>query len=221
MKLCYPEIEQIFHFSENRITTLVLENPRLFREFITDLYEQSQGYDGKTVLSVNNSPVPFSKNAELFTSFIPFDINSKALLTKIQGILEKTAVSANNYLLTQKIILENENWLRILSEELPCDIEGAKINASSLIKSFGICIKDDSENLCERILNYMEFVRELDKDKLFIFVNFRSYVEDNYMALFFDSIIKHDYRIFLIDSSENNLLPFESRTVIDKDLCEF
>lgn len=221
MKLCYPEIENVFSFSDNKITTLVLENPRLFREFIYDLFEQSQGSDGKAVFSINDSPVSFAKNTELFTTFTPFDINTKALLAKIQGILEKTAVSSENYLSTQNILLENEKWLTNIAEELPCEIEASKLNHSTLIKAFGISIRDDSESLCEKLLNYMELVRELDRDKLFIFINLRSYIEDSQLSLFFDSVIKHGFKIFLIDSSAKNILPFENRTVIDEDLCEF
>ena len=67
----------------------------------------------------------------------------------------------------------------------------------------------------------MELIRELDSDKLFIFVGLRSYITDEEAESLFDTAIKHRYKIFLIDSSEYNIMKNEKRTVIDKDLCEF
>ncbi len=221
MKLCYPDIETVFSFDGRYINSLVIENQKLFLRIITDMYEQSEGKDGKAVLSKNNQPVIFSKNAEFINSFVPFNINTKSVLTKIQNILEKMAVSTENYVHTGEMLALNEKWILELSKSLPFDVEATKISVGNLLKSFGIVACDDSECLCEKLLNYMEIIRELDSDKLFIFVGLRSYLSEDEAKKFFDTVIRHSYCIFLIDAAEYELLPKEKRTVIDKQLCEF
>lgn len=221
MRLCYPEIENVFEFNGMAVNSLTVENQRLFRDFVCDLYGMWQGNDGKSVLSVDFSPISFQKNVELITDFISFDINTKAVVSKVQNVLEKSAVSSENYLMTQKVLAENENWLSEISRELPFDTETTKLAVNNLLKSFGIIVRDDSGSLAEKLINYMELIREIDTDKLFIFVGLRSYLTNEEAAEFFDTAIKHRYRVFMIDSSAYSILPGEKRTVIDKDLCEF
>lgn len=221
MKLCYPDIETVFSFDGRYINSLVIENQKLFLKIITDMYEQSEGKDGKAVLSKNNQPVVFSKNAEFITNSVPFDINTKSVLAKILNILEKISVSAENYAYTAERLALNEKWVLELSKSFPFDVEATKISAGNLLKSFGIIIVDDSECLSEKLLNYMEIIRELDSDKLFVFAGLRSYLSDDEAEKFFDTVIKHGYCIFLIDAAEYEPLPQEKRTVIDKQLCEF
>lgn len=221
MRLCFPEIENVFIFDGSFVNSLIIENQRLFRDFVYDLYGLAQGNDGKSVLSVDFSPVAFHKKAELITDFLAFDINSKTVISKVQSILEKSAVSSENYLYTQKNLADNENWLAEIGRDLPFDTEVTKLSVSNLLKSFGVAVKDDSESLAEKLINYMELIRELDSDKLFIFVGLRSYITDEEAEFFFDTAVKHCYKILLIDSSEFNIIKNEKRTVIDKDLCEF
>lgn len=71
------------------------------------------------------------------------------------------------------------------------------------------------------MLDYMELSRELERDKLFIFVNLRSYYADEEIQSFLDSIIAHEFRVFLIDSVSRERLFNELRVTIDDDLCEF
>ncbi len=221
MRLCFPEVENVFTFDGSFVNSLIIENQRLFRDFVYDLYGLSWGNDGKTVLSVDFSPAVFHKKAELITDFLSFDINSKTVISRVQSVLEKSAVSSENYLYTQKILADNENWLSEIGSALPFDTEVTKLSVSNLLKSFGVIVRDDSESLTEKLINYMEIIRELDSDKLFIFVGLRSYITDKEAESFFDTAVKHRYKIFLIDSSEHNIIKNEKRTVIDKDLCEF
>lgn len=88
------------------------------------------------------------------------------------------------------------------------------------MKSAAPELRDDSSDLCEKLLDYFELVREFDRDKLFVLVNFRSYVSDDKFELFAQSVLSHGYRVFLIESSERKRASTENRLLIDKDLCE-
>lgn len=67
----------------------------------------------------------------------------------------------------------------------------------------------------------MELVRELDRDKLFIMVNMRSYFSDEDMENFTESVSLHDFKVLLLENHMSPKLTNTKRYVIDIDLCEF
>ena len=67
---------------------------------------------------------------------------------------------------------------------------------------------------------YMSLVRELDREKLFIFVNMRSYYTDEQMNTFLRTLLGRDYRVVLIESVAREKLSDTKRIILDKDLCE-
>ena len=66
----------------------------------------------------------------------------------------------------------------------------------------------------------MELVQTFDRDKLFIFVNMRSFVEDSDMQLFMDTVLSHGFHILMLENYAYPVLPRESRWIVDRDLCE-
>ncbi len=67
----------------------------------------------------------------------------------------------------------------------------------------------------------MELVREFDGEKMFFIVNLRAFFEDEKVSLFMETVQKHNYNVILLESVERTRLPYEIRSTIDKDLCEF
>lgn len=95
------------------------------------------------------------------------------------------------------------------------------MNIGSILKAAGLEFCDDYDSDLERFLDYMEITRELDRDKLFLFVNLRSFYPDAEIGAFIDSALGHEYHVLMVDSSARSLLPDECRTTVDADLCEF
>ena len=221
MMLAHPQIDTVFDFEKSQVNTLVIENPAFFREFLFDIHAQCKGDAGKGILSRNYEPVDFAGNAELIDSFLSFDINRKGLLTKLLSRMDSLAMDESHYLRTSALVGSLEQYLQELSFDLPCDIVCGKLNFSTIIRAVGIHVPDDYESDLERLLDYMQISRELERDKLFIFVNLRSYYSDEEVQAFFVSAISHEYRIFLVDSVSRVRLSNECRVTVDCDLCEF
>lgn len=108
-----------------------------------------------------------------------------------------------------------------MSFDLPCGIFCGKMSFGGILRSAGIVISDDDGNDLERLLDYMELMRELDRDKLFILVNLRSYYSDGDVASFLSTVLSHEYHVLLVDSVSRPRLPGEARVTVDFDLCEF
>ena len=220
MKIVNPKINYVFDTDTDKINTLVIENQRLMFDLLTDIEQQLSGYDGKTVLSDNNKILSISKQLELLTQFIPFEINRKNLISKISAELEKNAVCSEKYEHTAELLRMLEEYLSDLAFDLRADINFSKINIGAIIKAASPEILDDYDSLSEKIIDYMELVTDFDRQKLFITVNLRNYVTDEETESFMRTVLSHRLHILMIESHEYFRLPSENRVVIDCDLCE-
>lgn len=220
MLFTHPELEELIDTEEPFFHTLVIENSSFFRRFLLDISAQIAGSDGWAVLSIRDKPVDFTKNAEILDSFLPFEINKKTLLTKICSSLEKNAASPEHYSATMKVLSGLEAYLADLCFDFPCDIVFPKLNAGTLLKSAGPELRCGGERLSEQLLDYMELVTSFDRQKLFIMVNLRSYMEDGEFALFAGSVLSHGFSVLAVENREYVRVDCERRIVIDGDLCE-
>lgn len=219
MKLVSELFQETLEFNEGEVLSLVIENQKLMLDFLKKLYSQINGEDGDIVLSKDNEIMKIQKMVELITTFVPFEINEKRLLTKINGLLEKEAVNEIYYNKTMLLLSEIERYVNDLSDFFPYSFEYQGINAASLIKMCGINICDDSINDVERVINYMSIVQDLLGEKLFVFVNMSLFFEHKDLQSFIDTVNAYKYNVLLIDGVETVKLSGIRRLIIDKDLC--
>lgn len=205
--------------NDSDVLELVVENHRILYNFISDIYEQIQGSEGSTILSDDDEIIKISKNTELITNYIPFELNEKRLVTKIQGLLEKEALNTDNFQMTMRILADIERYVYKLSESFPYELEFHGINVAALIKMCNLSIIDDSISVVEKIYNYMNIVRDLMGERLFIFVNMRSYFNDQDLQMFIDTVIAHKFRVLLVDNKDSIKLDGMRKIIVDNDLC--
>lgn len=220
MKLVHPQLQTAFDTEQHGVLTLVSENAKFFREFLEDLTAQINGDPGHIILSMQEQPIDAGKYLEILDQFVPFEINRKPLLNKILGVLEKKALNEDFYLPTRKLLADIEKYAEDLAFSENCDIICSKVSVSSLLRFIGIELRDDYEDLAEKILDYMDLVREYDRDKLFLTVNLRSYFSDRETELFTESANLHGFHLLMLENREYPRLPNEFRVVVDEDLCE-
>ena len=220
MKFCYPEINKTFDTSRSVVDTVIIENQHLLFSLIKDIKEQIEGNDGKAVLSQNDKILPISNNLECLSEFIPFDLNKRVLVNKANALLEQIALQSDNYESTMQLLSSIEAFLLNTSFEMPGDIAFSKVNLTTLIKAVGLEFVDEYDSLAEKIIDYMELVREYERDKLFITVNLRSYIDDSEMDKFMKTVLQHQIHLIMIENREYERLPDEDRYIIDTGLCE-
>lgn len=224
MKLAYPALAEVIVIGDERVPCLVIENRRLFRTLLCDIVASIDGSRTDLVLSKEDKILDMGKYVEILSDFICFDLNRKTLLNKITGELEKVAVSPEHYTKTRELLAEIESTISEWAFSFPCDIIAGKISVSTLLKSVGIELRNDYESHrgeVEKILDYIELVREFDCNKLFVTVNMRAYFEDEIITEFMKTVISHEYRVLMLEAHAYPKLVFEKRVTIDADLCEF
>lgn len=220
MKLMIPYFSAPICFEENILNSVVIENQKLFREIIDDIRCQIDKSEGNIVFSKKDTPLNMSGNVEIISEFLELDLNCKNLISKVQSLMEKTALDELHYMETQKILAAIEQYVQGLSFSCSCDVECGKLTVSNLLKMTGIRFAVSYRSHIEKLFDYMSLVRDLDKDKLFIFVNMRSWFTDEEMEMFAKTILLHKYYVLLIDNCEYPKLESEKRIIIDRDLCE-
>ena len=221
MILCHPQIETLLDISLPGVSSLVIENPVFYRELLMDLYAQMDGMAGKFVLSHEGKTLSIATWVELIDNVLHFDLNTRTLLGKVQSAMEQTAVNETFFLKTAELLQQLERYTQELAFQFDCDILCKHCSVSGLLKAVGISLRDDYEDPLERLADYMELIREFDREKLFVLVNLRSFFDDDHVEKFLETVSAHGYRLLLLDGIERKKLPQERRITIDNDLCEF
>ena len=220
MKLTFRELELQLTWSEGTAAELVIENRSVFYSIVQDLSDQGEGFSGRSVLSIQNKPVEIGKYAELITQFIPFTLNRKTLLTKLQGKIEKMALREDHFMEINGLLSSWEALIDLMAQELPVDLQYPKLSFSGVLRSMGMEIVEEDTRPIEKLYDYMDLVRELDRDRLFIFVNLRSYFPDSEVEQFLQTAYAHGFRLLLLESVAHPPIASLKRYLVDEDLCE-
>ena len=189
MKLVYKKMDHIISFEEGFVSELVIENRNLFYDFVHNLCTQIEGAAGDLTLSLEDKPVEFVRHADVTLQFAPFQLNKKSLLTKLCTTLEQRAMEPENYQKTALLLSEIDNFIQDMASEFPFDVCCSKLSVGPLLKGLGLEFAEDDKTDLEKIFDYMELVRELDKDRLFVMVNMRTYFPDKDLQSFINSAV--------------------------------
>lgn len=220
MKLVYPTLQTPILLSADYVNGLVIEEPNFFHEILRDVKSQCEGMDGKAILSRDNVPIDISKNMELIIDCVNFELNQKTLVNKVLSALERVGTSETHLEKSQRLLADVERYVFDLSFDFDIELQCDKISIAQILKAAGIRIVSDYDKLTERLYSYIQMVREFDGDKVFVFVNLRSFVRTGELQDFADTVLAHGYRILLIDNFAYPKLTGERRLIVDEDLCE-
>lgn len=219
MKIAFDGIDNVFDCGADYRWFLVIENQKKMTEVITDIVGQTEGTEGRSVLSKENKLLRIDRNLELLSQFIPFDLNRKALLNRITSQMQERALQGEFFEQTQKVLGLWEKLCLDVSMEFSGDFNFTKIAADTLFKAAGMEIENEYERLSEKLLDYFELVEAYEAKKLFVLVNVRSFLEDQEMEAFLEEIVKRGYEILFLENTEHAPLKYEKRYIIDADLC--
>lgn len=219
MKIVTSLLPEEIIIESEKVVSLVIENQRLMLNVLEEIYNAVNCGESNIVFSVETNIIKASQLVELITTFVPFEMNEKRFISKISALLEHEALNEHCYADTIELLTSIEYQIDRWADCLPCSIEHKNINVASLIKMCGIAIDDDSASDLERVFNYMMIVRELLGERLFIFVNMRSFFDDTEMKSFIDTVIMHGFYVLLIEGQDRGMLDNMKRVIIDSDLC--
>lgn len=220
MTIAYPDADLYCELEESAVLNLVIENQHIFSSIISDIYRQCSGESGRLVLSENNMPLELKKRAELITQIIPFEINQRELVNKLCAELKNVSVNEHFYQHTQKLIADISSYIYMITENADNEIAiDTPQDISGILKTFGVRFSDNDMEITDKIIEYMTAVNKYKGERVFFFVNLRSYLTDRQTMLLYKDILLRKMTAVCIESAEHTHLKCTKTIIIDKDMC--
>jgi len=220
MKLAHFNWSSPIEFQEGKINTLVIENPKLFRDTVIAFIEQGHGFSHGYILSDKNDPLDFGKSVELITDIVRLGFDSRSFTTKINQIINDESKMFEEK--SQKILSAINELGNDILFRLDFDGTFTELNdLSGVLKLLNFSVDYENMTPYERILEYMNLHTLFFHKKLFILVNFKSYFTLEEQRNFLRHLQYKKLNVLLLESTcREKIDPDELLRIIDNDLCE-
>ncbi|NLD50850.1 MAG: type II-A CRISPR-associated protein Csn2 [Clostridiaceae bacterium] len=222
MKLVHPLFSKPIEFKENIINVLIVENQSVFSNMVSDLLAQLNNQEGEFVLSRNYEPIAIAKETELIIN--PFDItlNDKRIINRLYNELNRIASGEEILSETQRIRSEIEKYLTRIIENVDYFIDfESELDITSLLKASNIRITFSGSTLVEKVMDYINVLKNLCNTRLFLFVNIKTFFSDKELTELYKYIEYNKLDILIIENTvREKKFAQEAIRIIDVDLCE-
>lgn len=218
-RIVKPDFLPLFEIFDEKVNVLAIEKPSAFYEFSEELYGQIEGNDGEIVLSDDLNIIKLSAKAELIKEFIPFETNNKRLINKLYSYFEKKALNGEFYEDLEKLNAQVVKVMEKLTESEVIETEYGAINLNALFKAVNFRLNEEKYSLEESVVNYMLNVRELDGDKIFVFLNLMSFIDEEQRGIFYKTIVDHRFNTLFLEPRAVNSHNLVNQIIIDEDFC--
>ena len=220
MRMTHEELNKELEWNENEhLAEFIIESPIFFRSIIRDLGKIDE--DGKMHFTQEGKVIA-SKDIEIVFNPLNLDFNNRRVITTLLKMVLKTSLSEDFYLPTNNL---KTNIIKYLSEivdsrEFNFEVETDEFTIESIAKATNLHVVGDEDDFVELITDYMAMMTELIETKLFIFINLRSFMNEDETKRLVKNILNHQFNVFLIENQNREKIENGSRIIIDKDLCE-
>lgn len=219
MKLVYPKYNIQIHFEENISQILLIENPTVLQECLSELWKQASGEPGEWLLSEGVKEYSLGKSAEVIFNLFALDLNNKKVLGRLyqemeQNMLESCveemgAVNAEIVQMLDRISLQ-------LPYILKYDLE---LNPVGLMKLYNVGLDEQEMSFMEKICMYIRNIHQLCRTELVVFLNLKQLLSEEQLLELYKFCYYEKVAILDIESVVVHKCDSEHFTVLDKDLC--
>ncbi len=221
MKISYGDSVITMDITDDKVSTLVIEDKRQFRHLLYDLVAQSNGEAGLWVLGEDGKCLNLEKQLYVIRDPLNTDINSREILTKLQNQLIKTG---NDFMqeifdINQKI----QNFYYSLENEYPYDIiHKQELSVQELVKMGGFNFYIENTGELIDLVSYIEVVQEFINPNLFVLVNLHAVTNVDERGILFKTLVEKKFPVLCLESSLDSIefdKNVEVRYILDKDFC--
>lgn len=219
MRLAYPLFEDALELVENQVHVIILERPRLFREFYDDCLAAQSGTSSDVCLSKNFTPVAFGKQAELLSPPYKLDFSQRKIINKLYALLEQEAHAESLYMKTTELSSVLAQFLHelVLSSQLPLTFD--EVGLAAIFKGANLQIEQE-DSLIDVLCTYLDLMWDFFNIRIFVFFHLKEYLEPEEVAMLYQHCHYQKFLLVLVESRVHSQLPTEKYTIIDVDLCQ-
>lgn len=221
MKLVHPEMECQMILEIQKLSIWIIESPPLFRKYLQELYFQAEGAEGRYVLSNDIVELDISKTMEIIMDPFSVDINARKILGKLYSKLSNIAFQEEMYMQTQGIKTELQKYFFTLEYFSPCMLEAdLEIDISAMLKAIGVKLANNTDDIFEKINQYIKIMAELLEKKILVLVNARSYFDEVQLEELRKNAIYNEVVLLLVENQQKSFSTSVNQYIIDEDGCE-
>ena len=222
MKLMYQDSTLDFEVSSDKVTVISFENCKVFRRMVTERDIQCDGGEGPWILNDNNKAFNLDKYGHIILNPLYVDINSKALLTKLQNQLSKEAL-----LMTEEvadIVNRLHAFYYSLEFGYPLSIQHKlEIGTAELIKLGSFNFEFNRTGDIMDFMSYIEVVDTLLSPMVYIMVNLDLVLNDDEINTFYHNMLSRQLRLVCLTTGsfvkENLDKSLINGYILDNDFC--
>ena len=222
MKLMYQDSTLDFEVSSDKVTVISFENCKVFRRMVTELDIQCDGGEGPWILNDNNKAFNLDRYGHIILNPLYVDINSKALLTKLQNQLSKEAL-----LMTEEvadIVNRLHAFYYSLEFGYPLSIQHKlEIGTAELIKLGSFNFEFNRTGDIMDFMSYIEVVDKLLSPMVYIMVNLDLVLNDDEINAFYHNMLSRQLRLVFLTTGffvkENLDKSLINGYILDNDFC--
>ncbi|MCI9238595.1 type II-A CRISPR-associated protein Csn2 [Lachnospiraceae bacterium 50-23] len=221
MKLVHPQLEGQIIFNGEKPCEWIIESPNEFSAYTQELYCQSEGLNGRFVLSEGEEEKDISKYAEIIFNPFAVNINDKKIVNKLYSELSRLAEGEEMYMQTREIKNDISAYFLELEHVSPYILESdMEIDILSIFKACGIKFSNLADDFIGNLNQYIKIMAELMHKKVIVLVNIGSYVSHEQLRQIMQNAAYNEIALLLIENVQRRLSDEVNQYIIDKDKCE-
>lgn len=155
MRIIYAKYGIDLCLEENKITTIVIENPLVMSEVIRDISRQVNGEDGEWILSEQDKIFSIEKSSQFINNPLMVNSNEKRILTRLYKELFEQA----NTLMYEEYTQINSyivSFLVRLLDTVPYHLDmEMDMDLTGILKLYGVKMESDGVGVLEVLIDYL------------------------------------------------------------------
>lgn len=222
MKLVHPDIQMQIQIKLGTIAEMILENPNLFAACLSELYRQTQGEEGRFILSEDSNILKPGTYAECIINPYDLNVNKKKILTRVYAAIKNEVQDTDLYLEYEELLRNLHQFAEKVTEHMDIPLEYDSVSdAGILLKLLNFNIaSEDTPQMVERLIDYIKILSEYTEIKLIILVNIKSYISCENMKHLQKICAYLKMALLLVENTEGYRIDGSLKYIIDSDGCE-
>lgn len=218
-KLIINNCNIIEDFNNNKNIILVIKNKKYLYLLVNSLLNEDIDNKYFLIIDDNNKQQNNDDYIEFIPSIFLLNFNSKKNLTIINKQIKnqyKTRIKETIEIIYTYLLDLQKNICIDFDIELISNID---LIEDDILKLINFEIKDKYDSILDKIINYMKIINQLRKIKIFIFLNLSVYLNKEEIKLLLKESKYYDFKIILIENNEEIIDLFDTKRILDEDLC--
>lgn len=219
MRIIYSKYGIDLSLEENKITTIVIENPLVMSEVIRNISRQVNGEDGEWILSDQDKVFSAEKISIFLDNPLMVNSNEKRILTRLYKELSEQA----NTLMYEEYTQINSyivSFLERLLDTVPYHLDmEVDMDLIGILKLYGVKIESDGVSVLEALLDYLRALSCICNIHVVFILNVKQFLTIEDVQQLYEFCFYEKMHLINLEGQKNYNLEQEKCVIIDKDLC--